>query len=202
MIREKWLADLASFRATLNEKLRTLYDYLWANDLAHGWKTRFAREHAAANSNVTRWLGQLDKAIENYTTVLTSSTDEMVKQKAVFGMARAHESLNQLERARAEYKQLADWKNCGYSAFAKQRYEDLAKPATKEWYAWFAKQDPRPPVVDGPGTPGQKPSFETAQPSGPDINLPAVGSGLLNDPEGAKPATGPDAGTTAPPKSP
>ena len=52
---------------------------------------------------------------------------------------------------------------------------------TKEFYDWFAKQDPRPPLPEKePGTPGQKPLFDLSDPTMPsDLKLPSA----LNAPQ-------------------
>jgi tetratricopeptide (TPR) repeat protein len=143
----------------------------------------------------------LTKAVDQYNAVLGVAKDPFLKQKALFGVARAYESLGQLDQARGKYQELAAWPNGAYTAMAKQRLDDLNKPETKEWYAWFAQQEARPPAMQGPGTPGQKPSFDSL-PNGPDIQLPTR-EPLLNQtdskPDGTQPAA-PD--TTAPATTP
>ena len=43
----------------------------------------------------------------------------------------------------------------------RQHLARLNQPATKEFYDWFAAQNPQPPKADtGPGVPGLKPSFD------------------------------------------
>jgi hypothetical protein len=131
--------------------------------------------------NKAEALDLLAKANDNYNAVLAVAKDPFLKQKALFGSARAYESLAQLDQAVQRYQQLATIPDGAYAAFSKQRLEDLSKPATREWYAWFAKQEARPPVIQGPGMPGQKPSFDAQLPNGPDIK-PPVREPLLNDP--------------------
>ena len=155
---------------------------------------------------------QLRRALENYQLVIDSPANltPVVKQRALLGLARAAESLNELPRAREAYQQLADtnrWPQAYYSKEAQIRLDSLSRNSTKEFYDWFAKQEPRPalsPAGDGaslfqdsvlPSEPATAPAA-TAPPSGsapaetPPAETPAA-------PEGAAPAT-PPADSSAP----
>lgn len=107
---------------------------------------------------------------ENAVTELTSARDDfqklvdnrdgMIKQRAIFGMARAEESLGNLEAARAAYSELAGdaFNGSVYQKQSQERAEYLAKSGPQAFYAWFQKQNPKPaepPKPDsGSGLPG------------------------------------------------
>jgi hypothetical protein len=166
---------------------------------------------------------QLRRAFENYQLVIDSNADltPIVKQRALLGLARAAESLNDLPRAREAYQQLADtnrWPQAFYSKEAQIRLDALTRNSTKEFYDWFAKQEPRPalsPAGDGaslfqestlPSEPASSPMSTapfntapaaTAPPSdaAPPAETPAAETPAA--PEGAAPAT-----PAAPPTEP
>ncbi|MGD9646871.1 MAG: hypothetical protein AB7U73_14240 [Pirellulales bacterium] len=100
---------------------------------------------------------QLRRALDNYQAVVDSRADltPIVRQRALLGLARAAESLNDLPRAREAYQQLADtnrWPQAFYASEAQARLDALSRDSTKEFYDWFAKQEPRPalsPSLDG-----------------------------------------------------
>ncbi len=120
-----------------------------------------------------RSLGQqeLGKAAQQFQTVLEQSKDDLLLQRATYGLARAKESLNELPAAQAQYERLAqDWPDGALAKLAQRRVKDLKNRSTKEFYDWFARQDPKPPLQGEPGATGVKPDFDPASlPSEPDI---------------------------------
>ncbi|MBX3415083.1 MAG: tetratricopeptide repeat protein [Pirellulales bacterium] len=93
---------------------------------------------------------ELRSAMENYRLVADEpAAGDIPRQRALLGLARASESLNQLDIARDAYNRLLkDYPNSAYSDEATQRLADLDRPATKAFYDWFALQDPKPPQED------------------------------------------------------
>lgn len=115
----------------------------------------------------------LRQAVNNYQTVFGESTDETLKQRALYGLGRGHESLATLEdltKARDDYKKLLQgWPEGVYAVAAKERLADLERNSTKEFYDWFAKHEP--PKVASPS--GKKPDFIEDSLDG-DIKLPSA----------------------------
>ena len=107
-------------------------------------------------ANARDTLGQ---AVDNYQTVLRIAQDEVYKQRALFGLGRAHEALGSLEdlnKAREDYKKLiADFPKGVYRETAETRLADIDRSSTKEFYDWFAKY--QPPMQSSPS--GKKPEF-------------------------------------------
>jgi hypothetical protein len=122
----------------------------------------------------------LGKAADAFLAVEQSAKDQMLKAWALFGLGRAHESLGKLDQARGDYERLKkEYPNSSLADDAEQHLKNLEKQSTKEFYDWFAKQDPRPlDLQREPGTPGQKPVFDLTDPTaipsgGSDLKLPS-----------------------------
>jgi hypothetical protein len=128
------------------------------------------RDRAKANSDI-------DRAIENYEVVRENASDDLIKQRAHFGLGRAHESLSKLGEAEQDYKAIVDgWPESALAVAAQSRLDDLALRRTREFYDWFAAQTPQAEFLsDEPGTPGARPDFDLdtiLSPSGDvDLNL-------------------------------
>jgi tetratricopeptide (TPR) repeat protein len=140
---------------------------------------------------------KLKSAISHYEAVIPNADDPLLVARARFGLARAYESLGQLDEAKTTYEEIvrASGTNA-YVTIAKSRLEDLNRESTQEFYAWFAKQEPIPvPDTPLPGTPGEKMPFDAGSFSTPgSLNLSGknsfsvptndnVGSGPLLTPE-------------------
>jgi hypothetical protein len=118
--------------------------------------------------------------------------------------------LGELDRARQDYeKLLKDFPDSSLVEVARTHLNHLKQPGIEEFYAWFAKQDPRPPQPDkSTGIPGLKPSFDLSEPSSSgdikpgDFKLPDVGTAGGVVPEATLPGTTEpgttDSGTKAP----
>ncbi|MBI2823630.1 MAG: hypothetical protein HYX69_02940 [Planctomycetia bacterium] len=110
-------------------------------------------DRAAAGSS-------LRLAVTNYTQVATQTQFPLLAERASLGLARAYESMNELEKARHYYELvISKWPEGAYAAEAKQRLDDLANDSTKRFYDWFFAQAPPRQPPGGPGTPGAKPGF-------------------------------------------
>ncbi|MDZ4818697.1 MAG: hypothetical protein SGJ20_06965 [Planctomycetota bacterium] len=161
----------------------------------------------------------LKKAITHYEAVLLKDpSNELVSARATFGLARAHESLNELTAALDNYKRLTQATGSQpYALLARQRIESLSKPESQSWYNWFVKQEPitpfnsaipgltgeRLPFTDGslnsgsplldlgsPGNPSQ-PAGSSTPFTEESLKLPRINSGLDT---ATPPVTGPDLG--------
>jgi hypothetical protein len=150
---------------------------------------------------------ELRQAAETYQAILAETQDSMMRERATFGLARAHEAMGtpgDLENARKEYRSLAEqWPDSPYAAVAKARADDLDKAATKDFYDWVARYEPPRPVANEPGTPGARPDFLKDPLEGADQPVPSALDDAAPLPKfDDKPATGPtlsDEPTTAPP---
>jgi len=84
-------------------------------------------------------------AMEIYKKSLPSSPAPMARERALFGIARALESLGQLQEATAAYNELnRDFPQGTYKAIADGRLAVLSKPETAEFYEALAKYTPKP----------------------------------------------------------
>lgn len=101
----------------------------------------------------------LRAAVENYQFVLDHTREDLLLERATFGLARAYESQNDLAKARELYKKLEEWEEGVYVAAATKRLTDLGRKPTKLFYDWFDKQNPKS-LEDEPGEPGKKLPFD------------------------------------------
>ena len=146
----------------------------------------------------------LESAKQRYLSVAESpSADRLLKERAWFGLGRAHESLSELDEAMDYYGRLAQ--SSPESALGKEsqrRLEMLQDPEVEKWYNWFGRQKPRPPTAPGrPGFPGNPdlPGDLGNLPDRPDISLPQpVESTVPFGPQPAAPESTDDADSAAP----
>jgi len=104
---------------------------------------------------------QLNKAVVTFETIKNEATDPFLQQHALYGLARAHESLDHLEEAEKYYQELRDkWSDGVYSTMASRRLADLNRRETKEFYDWFEAQEPVASITGGPGQPGTRLPFD------------------------------------------
>src|SRR5262249_54017190 len=84
---------------------------------------------------------ELSHAAGSFTQVSQTTKDAMLRPWALYGLGRAHESMGELERARADYKRLIDeYPDSALVAVARTHLAQLNEPSVKEFYDWFAKQ--------------------------------------------------------------
>ena len=98
----------------------------------------------------------LSGAVSVYQSLVQSSSDEALRQRALLGLARIYEIRSELDRAREYYGQVTG----AFREFAEARLAILDEQPTKESIDWLATAKPpvlTPPV--GPGTPGATPEF-------------------------------------------
>jgi tetratricopeptide (TPR) repeat protein len=191
---------------------------LWVADelLNSGTEQQF-QDRSQANDD-------LRKSVEAYEQVLTQRIDPFLAHRAKLGIARAYESLDQLEEARKYYGELAD--DDKLTAFiapqAEKRLTDLERARTKEFYDWFSAQDPKPSIEGGAGQlPFSAPSFDSPLSNEPgtfgssaskfpdSVDIPTStddGKAAAGDPSAADPAAAeqkasPEASSETPPES-
>lgn len=101
----------------------------------------------------------LRDALDNYGRA-AEDPDDTIRQRAHLGLAKAHESLRELDEAREEYQSLLDrWPEGIFASVATSRLADLETKSTKEFYDWLARQKSATPPA-GLGEPGLRPPFD------------------------------------------
>ena len=114
---------------------------------------------------------RLENAVTGYRQVLASRPTGMLAERGVFGLAKANEALGDLEAARRGYEAVvAEHPQGSTAALAKARVAALGRPATRQWYDWFAGQNPQPAAAAG-----SAPVPPPATPDAPGQSTPAVG---------------------------
>ena len=106
---------------------------------------------------------ELREAAEKYRAVLLETQEPTLLQRAMFGLARAHEAQgtpDSLDNARKEYRSIGEkWPGSPYTKDAAGRAAALETAADKNFYDWMAKYEPPRTMANEPGTPGAKPDF-------------------------------------------
>ncbi len=153
-----------------NTPMQQIADVTWADAQVFAATRMYLGNRAKA-------LESLNAATSAYESVIQSSKDDHLLDRARLGLARIYEMQNKLDKSRDEYGKVQG----AYADYAKVQIERLNKPDAQETYAWLATaQMPLPKAPVGPGTPGQRPEFSPGE-----MNLPAAG-----------PAAGPKADDT------
>jgi tetratricopeptide (TPR) repeat protein len=135
----------------------------------------------------------LQKAFDEYTKVRGEARSSMLRERALFGLARTYEALSgtrrsqgELEKAIQNYQELVsnkNYKDGPYYSLAKDRLEDLGTTEARTFYDKFAHFDPQPKL----SPPLTAPSFDSKslqeQPPAPssaglDIKFPEIGKNL------------------------
>jgi tetratricopeptide (TPR) repeat protein len=103
---------------------------------------------------------ELKQAVDKFQTLLAESHEQAVLERATYGLARAHEALGVLDKAREEYRKIAQtWPDSPLAPAATSRADDLDRAVTKSFYDWFAKYEPPRAMTGQPGVPGARPDF-------------------------------------------
>ena len=123
----------------------------------------------------TRATPRLQAAGELYSAILAGRPSGMLGERATFGLAKARESLGQLEEARQGYAVVASEFSSGPLArIAAYHAAELNRESTRQWYDWFAAQQikpPAPPAAAAAG--GEPPAAQQEAASAPATDAPA-----------------------------
>ncbi len=148
-----WSDFLAAFSATdpdALEEVANLHDGstagLWARlsageiKVAMGTGQLFTSRKEAEES--------LEDAREHFEAVEEEAGGyPQLVERARFGLAQVHESLSDTEKAQKYYDKVAKTSpNSTLGQLAKQRFERLSDKSVQRWYAWFERQEPKPPM--------------------------------------------------------
>ncbi|WP_153557917.1 YfgM family protein [Roseimaritima sediminicola] len=114
-------------------------------------------------------IAQLESAAVDYQQVLEETEEPLIRSRAALGLARAQESLGNVEEAIDAYRQVIEAAETeAMIEAAEERIAQLERPETQEFLAWFAEQ--KPELIDPAASP-DVPSVDLL-PDTPDISLP------------------------------
>ena len=83
--------------------------------------------------------------------MLAEGPNGLLAERARFGLAKAQESLGQLDEAQAGYASVArDFPESPLAAVATEHADGLASESTKGWYDWFFAQNLTPVIPPPP----------------------------------------------------
>lgn len=156
---------------------------------------------------------RLESAVDLYSAVLAAGPGGLLAERATFGLAKAQESLGELDKAQQGYASVVKaYPDSPLAAVAQEHADALAGDSTKDWYDWFFAQKLTavvPPAAvspavegatddavnelfeEGPvegGTPAAESAEETATPDAPPASDAAAGDGAADD--AGEPAAG------------
>lgn len=98
-------------------------------------------------------LERLGAAAELYANVNASGPRGLAAERAIFGLAKANESLGKLDEARRGYEALAGEHPDGpLRGLAEARARELGGEAVARWYDWFEHRDASNPRSTEPAT--------------------------------------------------
>ncbi len=146
---------------------------------------------------------RLTQATDNFSG-LKDAKEPTLRQRALYGLARANEARGRLDTAREHYTTLAEaWPDGPYAKLAARRVEELKKGEAEDFYRWLAEYVP-PPAARNLRAPGTRPGFDDESldptstlppvPRGPFSRTPSGDEGAMDDDE----MTPPDDGSTEP----
>ena len=112
---------------------------------------------------------RLRAAADLYASILAMRPREMLAERATLGLAKARESLGQLEEARRGYAAVAaEFPEGALAGVARSHAAALDREATRQWYDWFAAQTIAPPAQKpaavGKAAADEKPAEPPAKP--------------------------------------
>jgi hypothetical protein len=149
-------------------KMQQLANITWADGQVWIASRDYLNNKAAAKA-------ALRNATSAYQSILASSDNQRLLNRAHLGLARVYEMQDELDKAREEYSKVTG----SYAKFAEDRAKVLDEKKTQDAIAWLATATPpRRPSPTGPGTPGKAPSFSFRDMPMPDAN---TGGGASTD---------------------
>jgi hypothetical protein len=103
---------------------------------------------------------RLQDAVGRYTAVNAQRPGPLATERAIFGLARARESLGELAEAKRGYEALVvEYPESPFRGLAEERAAALTRGSVERWYKWF---ESRPAVGQPPATEPTKPANESA----------------------------------------
>ena len=143
----------------------------------------------SSDENLNNGKGQLEKLLND------PKTSEDVREQALSQLAVCLEALSDGDEKpaiEAYEKLLSQFPDSHYAGWAKHRIEELKKPATSEFYAWFRKAQPAPPERPKPqdAKPGEVPNIQLTPETKPaEGTTPAADASKTEEKPAEAPAT-------------
>jgi hypothetical protein len=137
-------------------------------------------------------LRRLADAAGRYTAVNAQRPGPLAAERAIFGLARARESIGELAEAKRGYEALvAEYPESPFRPLAEERITALGGESTARWYKWF---ESRPPVAAAtaqpPAAESNKTPHEPAEPAKP-AEPPQPAAAAADKPAAGEPAAKP-----------
>lgn len=152
-----------------------------AGSSAASWARQIAGDNYLQRGISTLYTNKADakeligKAIKAFEEVNQQTSNTDLRAKALLGLAQAHESLGEIDKATGYFQQLSKTTTQPLLvAEANKRLAFLTSSSGKEFYAWFSKLDPKP---DAPIT---LPSDMMLPPTTPDLQFGPTDTSLNN----------------------
>jgi hypothetical protein len=96
---------------------------------------------------------RLQTAVDLYSAILAARPAGMLAERATFGLAKARESLGQLDEARQGYAAVAaEFPSGALAQMASDHAAELARESSRQWYDWLAAQKITPPAAQKPAS--------------------------------------------------
>lgn len=126
---------------------------------------------AAVHTNRDTAKTAFAEAVSGFKKAISSSASHpLIQQRATWGLAQAHEGLNDLATAKQTYQEIVDkWPDTSIAKQASKRVASLDDPATADFYEWFFAQTP--PAAKLPAS-GEVPTVPFGVPDTPDFSIP------------------------------
>lgn len=141
---------------------------------------------------------RLQSAVDGYAALLTGREKGLLAERATFGLAKANESLGNIDEARRGYEAVAaDYPDGAVADMARQRAKALAGDRAREWYGWFESRKltppAAPPIDDSPilGVPSTDLPGADSTPSASEQSPPSEGADAPQEPAADAAATPP-----------
>jgi tetratricopeptide (TPR) repeat protein len=206
----------ASGIAGLDQRLRVLREvanrYSQFEAGAWAWQLAAELDLALGSQEMTRDRAEarerLERARDAFQQALRITRQEMLRQRAHMGLAQTLEAMDEFDGAGKQYEHIiARWPGSAVANQAEDRLQFLRDPETREFYAWFIAQKPKPPARTPESSGGlTSPSIYDDLPDDPSLSLPAASDlqrgvspsePTLNPPETATEGPAEDAGEPA-----
>ena len=137
-----------------------------------------AAQQAFTNRDESR--DSYEQAKAAFQDLIAKASNDHLKSRAMIGLAQAHEGLGEIDEAIAGYKAVVEsFPDSVLANSAAASQAALEKPSQRDWYTWFASQEPKTSPLADPTLFNNMNNL----PSDPNITIPEAGS--LIQPDGA-----------------
>ena len=147
---------------------------------------------------------RLERAAAAYADVLSQRPTGMVAERATMGLAKARESLGDLDQARRGYEAVAnEFPSSPMAQMAAEHAEDLGRKKTKAFYTWFADQRAANAIQEESAAPAdsQTADSQTGDSQTSDVGQQSTNPQKTEDTQGETPAKENKAVATGQPES-